>query len=88
MVVGVCHVNRAVVVGDSNGVLQADVVIGSVDISELEKTQAYDSAQPAVGRKIGGPHGAGFAVGEIKSVAIGRYAAGLGQGGDTQRAVI
>ena len=61
MVVGVGYVDRSVVVSDSDGVLQPDVVISAVDISELEKTKSHDGSQPAVGREIRRPDSAGFA---------------------------
>ena len=88
VVIGIGQVDRAVVVSESDGVLQPDIVIGSVNVAELEMAKPDNRAHPTVGVKIGGADGAGFAVGEIKPVTIGCYAAGLGQSGAGQKAVV
>ena len=78
MVIGIGQVDRAVVVSESDGVLQPDIVVRAVNVAELEKAKSDNRTHPTVGVKIGGADGAGFTVGEIEPVTIGRYAAGLG----------
>src|SRR5262245_5029971 len=87
MVVGVGHVNGALVKGCAQTMLQAGFGKLSVDIAKLEEPFANESLHPAGGAEIRRAQRAGLAVGEIKPAPVRGDAAWLSQGGVLERTI-